>query len=112
MNFAKIWLPMCETSFEELVFVYSDGHSSHITSEFIALTATHGLYVTVKPSHASILLQVAYLGVNRFLKKEYEREYNALMLSCNVSRKAFDDFERRGCVVRSLNTFKEKRSII
>lgn len=53
LNFAKIWLPLCGTSFEKPGFVYIDGHSSHVMRAFIQLAAKHGIYVIIEPSHTS-----------------------------------------------------------
>ncbi len=66
VNFALEWLPRCGASFESPGIVFIDGHSSHVTREFIYLAARYGLYVVVEPSHTSILLQVADVGINPF----------------------------------------------
>lgn len=74
-----------------------------MTSTFIELSEEYSIYVIIEPSKTSIALQVADLGVNRFLKKRYEQEYTVFICSSNVTGKVFDDVERIGCVVRSTN---------
>lgn len=108
MNFARIWLPTLNTSFDNPGFVYVDGHTSHVMKEFIEQAADHALYVVVQPSHTSIVFQVADVGVNRFLKQHYEREYTSLMIACNVTKKCFDDVELIGCIVRTFNELRKR----
>lgn len=67
LNFSRIWLLVCCTSFESLGIVFIDGHSSLITREFIELAAQYGLYVVIEPSHMRKLLQVGDVGMKRFL---------------------------------------------
>lgn len=112
LEFANVWLPLCGTSFKNPEFVYIDGHSSHVTRSFIQLAATHGLYVIIEPSHTSMILQVADVGINRLLKLQYSKEYTAILCAYSVLQKTFDDTERLGCVVRTVVALKEERNLI
>jgi len=112
LNFAEVWLPLCGTTWENPGFVYIDGHSSHITRAFIHLAAKHAIYVVVEPSHTSIILQVADVGINRFLKTRYCQEYTASICASGVTGKVFDDAERIGCVVRTLLALQASPELI
>lgn len=88
--------------------LFIDGHTSHVTKDFIEIAAKHSVYVVVEPSHTSILLQVADLGINIFIKEQFGKEYNASFLYCNVNSKSFDDVERIACVVRTVAVLKKE----
>ena len=103
---------MCGASYENPGVVYIDGHTSHVTKDFIELAAKHSIYVVVEPSHTSMLLQVADLGINLFIKEQFGREYNASFLECNMNSKAFDDVERMACVVRTVEALRNERNRI
>ena len=112
LSFAKIWLPRTNSSFADPGFVYIDGHSSHVTRAFIQAAAEHSIYVIVEPSHTSIILQVADVGINRFLKTKYEQEYTASLCTSAVTGRLFDDVERIGCIVRTVQALKTKTKMI
>ena len=60
-----------------------------------------------------MILQVADVGVNRFLKSTYQREYTASICSTSLLKKAFDDTERFGCLVRTvLQLAREHKTIV
>ena len=71
IEFAKIWLSICATTWKNPALVYADGHSSYLTRIFIELGAKNSSYVIVEPSHTSTVLQVADVGVNRFIETKY-----------------------------------------
>ena len=102
LKFAENWAPRCGTSFENPGILFIDGHSSHVTRPFIQLAARYGLHVVVEPSHTSMILQVPDVGVNKFIKRSYCREYTAAMCANSLTMKSFDDTERIGCFVRTL----------
>ena len=79
LNFAEQWISACGTGFDKPGIIFVDCHSSHVTSAFISLAAKFGLYVVVEPSHTRMILQVAGVGINRFIKARYFREYTASM---------------------------------
>ncbi len=112
LEFAKVCLPRCEALFENPGFVFLDGHFSHVTRAFIELAAVHAIYVIVEPSHTSIRLQVADVGVNRFLKQTYEQECTAIMCLASLTGKHFGDVERIGCVVRTVQSLKIQHGLI
>ena len=94
LKFAEVWLPLCNGSCENPGVIYIDGHSCHITRAFIELAAEQNLYVIVEPSHTSVILQVPDVGISRFIKDQYAREYTAGVCASNVTGRIFDDFER------------------
>lgn len=102
LKFATVWLPRCGTSFESTGVVLIDGHTSHVRRIFIELAAKQGIYVVVEPRHNSMLLQIAGVGVNRFLKKKYGREYTASKCAANVGATCFDDVKRFPYVLRTV----------
>lgn len=55
-----------------------------MTRAFIELANEHGIYESVEPSHPSMLLQVADVGVKRHLKKQYAHEYTSSMRAANI----------------------------
>ncbi len=112
VEFAKIWLPKCGCSFDNPGVVYIDGHTTHLTRAFIELAAKHSVYVVVEPSHTSMLLQVADVGVNRFLKRGYSQEYTASICASSLTGKVFDDLERFGCIVRTIRALESNSETI
>ena len=83
-----------------------------MTNAFIELVAQHSIYVTVDPSHTSIILQVADVGVNRFIKKTNEREYTASLIAASLTRRKVDNIERIGCVVRTVRSLSMEKRLI
>lgn len=112
ISFARVWLPLCKATKANPGLIFMNGHTTHVTSTFIAECARHSLYVTVEPSHASMILQVADLGVDRFPKTQYAKEYTAAMCIAASSVRGFDDTERIGCAVRTLQALRERKDII
>lgn len=87
-------------------------NTNHVTRAFIQMAAEHSLYDIAEPSHKRIILQVADRRINRFVEEQYTREYTAGMCTTNVSGRIFDDTERIGCSVRTLNSLDKKRYLI
>lgn len=46
------------------------------------------------------------MGIKGFLNTKYEQEYTGAMCTNAVIRRVFDDVERIGCTVRTLNALK------
>eukprot|EP00171_Calliarthron_tuberculosum_P023308 IDg23308t1 len=59
-----------------------------------------------------MVLQVADIGINRFLKNQYAREYTSSICACSVTGRSFDDVERIGCVVRTLHALKDQSDLV
>lgn len=112
LDYAKVWLQLCNTSWERPGFVYIDGHSSHVTRAFIHIAEKHSVYVIVEPSHTSIVLQVADVGINRLLKEQHSREYTSGICATNVVGNIFYDSERVGFIVRSLHSLQNQKELI
>ncbi len=112
LRFAEIWLPRCNASFDNPGFVFVDGHSSHVTRAFIEMCAKYSICVIVEPSHTSIVLQVADMGINRFLKETYEREYKSGICTASLTGQKFDDVEKIGCVVRTIHALRSENTLI
>ena len=93
-EFAKVWLALCGTTWENPCLVYVEGHSTHLTRRFMETVAKHFIYIIVEPRHISMFLQVADVGVNRFIKTEYSSEYNSSICAHSVIYRAFDGTER------------------
>ena len=105
-EFATVWLPNCECPWDRPENVLIDGHSTYLRSKFKQLVTKYGLHVVVDPSHTSMILLFADVGVNRFHKSIYEREYTASLSPTFRNKKAFDDTKRIVCLVRTeLNSF-------
>lgn len=111
-KFAGVWLPKCGTSRESPGIVFIDGHSAHVRASFIAQCPRFSIYVIVDPIHTSTLLQVADLGVNRYLKTQYSREYNVPICLSTSHNSRFHGTERIGCVVRTLKALWSRKDII
>ena len=112
IEFARIWLPICAATWENPGFVYVDGHSSHLTMIFIEFGAKNSVYVIVEPSHTSMVLQIADVGVNRFIKTKYAVEYTASMCSYGLVGRSFDDTERIACAVRAILALKQSPKLV
>lgn len=102
-------IPKCGTSFQNPGLIYIDEHSTHVIASFIQFDAQHGLQVVIKPSHTIMILQVADVRINRFLKQCYCREYTAAMCANAVVKRKFDDKDRISCVVRSVLALKKEQ---
>lgn len=59
-----------------------------------------------------MILQVTDVGINRFLKSCYCREYTAAMCANAGTKRKFDDTERISCVVRSVLSLKNENQLI
>lgn len=59
-----------------------------------------------------MILQVANVGINRFIKKHYCREYTASLCASSVTNKLFDDTVRIESVVRTVLALKNKTHLI
>lgn len=93
MQFFREWVPKCGCSWSRPDIVSIDRHSTHLRSEFIRFAAMHSLYV---PSHTSMILQVAEVGVNRYLKTRYQSEYTSFLRTFGIANRLFDDTGRIG----------------
>ena len=105
-------MPKSSVTFENLGIVFVDRHSYHLTTAFIEQAAQSTICVIVEPSHTSIILQVADVGVNRLIKQVYEREYTASIIAVSLTRRNFDDTERIGCVVRTVPSLSKENRLI
>ena len=103
---------MCEKPFKNPSIVHKGGLTSQITRAFIHLAVYYNMYVVVEVFHNSIILQVADLGVYRYIKNKYAIEYNAAMCACELTGQLFDDTERIGCVVRTWNSLRHNNRLI
>ena len=92
--------------------MFADGHSSHVSCSFIELAGKFAIDAIVEPSHTSTILQVADVGINRFIKQPYEKEYTASICASSLTGNQFDDVERIGCVVRTIQLLKAQHSLI
>ena len=59
-----------------------------------------------------MVLQVADVGVKKFIKRSYCREYTATMCANSLTMKSFDDTERIGCVVRTVMALERESKLI
>ena len=66
----------------------------------------------VEISHTSIILQVADVGINRFIKQTYKKEYTASICASNLTGNQFDDVKRIGSVVRTIQSLKTQHGLI
>lgn len=76
------------------------------------LCAKYSVYIVVEPSRKSMFIQVADLGINRFIKSVYGRMYTSSLCLFRANGRGFDDLELAGCVVRSLNSLKKNADLI
>lgn len=112
LQFADQWLPLTGTAWDNPGLVFIDGHTAHVTRAFIDKCAQHGLYLVIEPSHTSLLLQVADVGVNRFVKTQYAKEYSSRVIECAVFNITFDDTQRVACLVNTVQALKKQPQLI
>lgn len=59
-----------------------------------------------------MILQVADVGINRFLKELYFKEYTAALCMVGAKLSALDDVDRMGCIIHTIALLHEKRTLI
>lgn len=69
LNFAKLWIPKCETSFENHGATYIDGHPRNGTASFKNFSAQYILHVVIEPSHRSMIYKSPMWLLTVFLSR-------------------------------------------
>lgn len=100
------------TSWSWSGFVFVDKHYIHVTRAFICLKSNQSIYVIVEPSDASMQLQVADVGINRFIKEQYSREYTSSKCGVNLTGGLFDNGDRIACRLCTIQVLKDKSELI
>lgn len=70
------------------------------------------MHVIVEPSHTSIVLEVADLGLTRFIEGQYLKEYTSCMALHNVTGRQFDETERMGSLARVVKELQQNKKLI
>ena len=66
----------------------------------------------VEPSHTSMALQVADLGINRFIKKPYECEYTSSMCTTALTKSKFGVAERIAWILQVVQAQHAENQLI
>ena len=98
-EFTSVWTRKTKATISNPGMVVMDGHSSHMSRNFLKTCMEKFILPVVKPSQLSILVQAGDNGVNAVIDSTYKEEYSTIFTT-NRGHLTIED--RLMCVLRAL----------